>query len=161
MIQPAEDLTNVQLIYDYTEKSIEGARQSTARLNIRLCVSLAVSGLFLASSASIEVASQPGQYLLALAAFLAFGSILICAFGISVNRGSSGRVGTGDVVSPEWLMQEWYRDKTDEECRCVIINTWIEALASIDTLIVSKSRHLKNSLIFLALSGLSLCVSTL
>jgi hypothetical protein len=161
MTQPAELPTNVRLIYGYTERSMDWARQSTARLNIRLCASLIVSGLFLASSVNVETTGQIDQCLVALAAFLASGSITSCALGLCVKRTSSGQVGTGNVITTEWLMKEWYRDKTDEECRCVIINTWAEAIADVDALAVSKSRSLKNSLVFLVLSGLSLCVSTL
>jgi hypothetical protein len=153
MDQSTEHPPNVGLIYEYTKHSYELARQNTAQLNIRLTAVLAAAGLLLRLTANTEDMGHVSAYLRLMVGIFATISIASCIAALATRL-----EGTGRVVSPQELMKNWYRTKTDEECRCFIINTWTEAIDGIDKLASKKAGWLNTGLALLALAGIALAI---
>ena len=153
MNDSTETPTNVGLIYEYTKNSYELARQNTAQLNIRLTAVLAAAGLLLRLTADADNEGKLTACLhLAIGSFAAL-SLASCIFALCTRV-----KGTGLVVKTQHLMKEWYRDKTDEECRCLIINTWAEAIDKIDQLASRKAFWLNIGLAMLSCAGITLAI---
>ena len=112
--------TNIELIYNYTEYRIRLTNQNLNRLDIKLGIIFVTSFLSLFNLPELQ-----NNFKVVICIFL------IITIGLSY-LGLHSKA-TGGMTPPGLLMKENYYD-TDEDCRLIIVKTWIEALKELELL---------------------------
>ena len=111
--------TNIDLIYSYTEYRITLVNNSINQLNAKLNSVLAFG--VISTFLSVDL---PDIYfclwLKILICLLLILTILLAVLGLRPRP-------AGGMTPPHLLMEENYYD-TEENCRLIIVKTWIEAL---------------------------------
>jgi hypothetical protein len=153
-----EAKTNVGLIFEYTQSLHESISDNIDVLNTRLGVVIAYGGVLLRFALDLPGQSTiikfpeigltlgcPICLILKLAVLvLATASICISVIGLSSEA-------SGKIVKPKRLMKNWYR-KSEESCRCHIINTWIESIDLLRESRKNKATKLNKAIRLLAAS---------
>jgi hypothetical protein len=124
---------NIALIYDYTQKHIESINKSIDILNTKISFFLLLYVLILISNTQFNY----------LDCFL--------LTGISISIYTLLPKATGGVTPPEILMNEYYYE-SEENCRLVIVKTWLETIIELELIRDRKAKQLYLVGTFLLLS---------
>lgn len=155
---PQTEKSNVELIYSYTEYRLKLANDSLTALNTKLGSVIAFSGV--AINFSINLPNQafipdPNQPDLICYTCLLLKMLVCSLLIIAIYLGISGFIpqSFGGMTPPNVLMQENYRDDVDDECRLVILKTWIEALDEFESMRDRKAKITNRAISVLGCAG--------
>ncbi|ACB50494.1 hypothetical protein cce_1144 [Crocosphaera subtropica ATCC 51142] len=157
----AEKSTNTDLIYSYTEEFLKLQRESLNRLDTKMSVFLAFTGVLvrfasdLSEKVTIEDFACYSCLLLQIITYIALGSsALILCLGLTTKL-------SGTVISPKALMKDrWYfADKND--ISDYIISGWVQAEEEYEKLGFEKGRKLNIAVWLIALSLICITLNIL
>uniref|UniRef100_B8HMZ0 Uncharacterized protein n=1 Tax=Cyanothece sp. (strain PCC 7425 / ATCC 29141) TaxID=395961 RepID=B8HMZ0_CYAP4 len=139
---------NVILIYQYTEKEIEGFNKSIDNLVSKLTAALGFSGVALKLIADLP---NDGTHfwIRLLSGILLFLSIGSCVAGLWAQD-------SGAVIRAKALLRKEYPiyySMTEEQYRLCIIRQWHEHIKSLEDLLDKRRRYLNISIGLLATVG--------
>jgi hypothetical protein len=130
----SEEETNVKLIYDYTESLHKSTSDNLDVLNTRFGVAIAYGGVLLrfamdlsGQSITVRIPEWGLNLECPMCLWLKLGVLILATASICASVLGLFSKSSGKLVHPKRLMQNWYR-KSEERCRCHIINTWIESI---------------------------------
>ena len=153
--------SNIKLIYSYTEYKLKLANDSLNALNTKLGSLIAFSGAAIGFSINLPnkafLPSSADEYVCYLCLILKILVCLFLVFAISIGVTGFYPKAGGGMTPPQLLMQENYYD-TDEDCRLIIVRTWIEALTELEAMRDAKAGFVKKSIF--ALAGAAVLAAT-
>lgn len=123
--------TNIDLIYNYTECRLALVNNSINQLNAKLNSILAFG--VISTFLSVDLPNTDFcLWLKILVCIFLILTILLTILGLRPKP-------AGGMTPPNLLMEENYYD-TEENCRLIIVKTWIEALKELELLRDEKAR---------------------
>ena len=150
---------NTELIYQYTESLLKNQSESLNRLDTKLSVFLAFTGVLVrfvdTLSGKVTVDGLP-CYTCIFLGLIAYVSLAVSALLLCLGLTAKLR---GTVISPKTLMRdEWYfADRAD--ILDYIISAWIEAENEYKQLGFEKARKLNLAVSLIATALISLTIS--
>lgn len=157
----SEKVPNTELIYNYTEALLKAQSESLNRLDTKLSVFLAFTGVLvrfvtdLSGKVTVKGLTCYSCILLQLLAYVSLvASALILCLGLTARL-------KGSVISPKALMRdEWYFAE-NSEISDYIISGWIEAEKEYEKLGFDKGRKLNTAVWLIALALVSITINAL
>ena len=150
--------TNINLIYNYTEYIIKFTTDKINALNAKISAILGFSVTAIIFSINLpNKAFISNEDTLDLCYSCLILKILVCVLlGITIfNCIQAFRPKmAGRMKTPQILMDKYYGD-TEDNCRLVIIQTWIEGLKELNIILDEKVKIADRAMITLCLAGLT------
>lgn len=129
--------SNIDTIYDYTQYQIDSINQSVATLNNKISVVLIIAFFLLFSFVAPVIFYKSWAYII-----LFFINIILVSAAIVQSFWCLWPSGAGSVILPKILIEEYYY-ASSEDCKLVIVKTWVEALQELVAWRNEKANKLK------------------
>jgi hypothetical protein len=148
------ELENLNLAYEYTEKFLAQCNKNIDDLNARLTTFLGFGGLLLRFGIGLPDGCR---------SCLLLKILVLCLSALSVSQSSYGLIANkiGETVKPKALMSDkWFQDK-NLKVKASITNTWIESVEQLEESATKKQDQLNRSIFLLAAAVILVAINSI